>query len=68
MTPAQVKHMVDRFLQWKLPRDFAPDDGITFTRTSHQIAGDYMPSGTNVFDARQAEAMVRFMIDGLPKD
>lgn len=25
------------------------------------------PIGTNLFDATQAEAMVRYMIDGLPK-
>jgi hypothetical protein len=30
MTEAQIKHMVDRFLMWKLPEHFNPDDGISF--------------------------------------
>lgn len=71
MTEAQVKHMVDRFLGWKLPRDaFNPDCGITFdkgpfnTHTSHPRVHE--PSGTNLFDAEQATAMVRYMLDGLP--
>lgn len=71
MTEDQIKHMVDRFLCWKLPRDtFNPDCGISFdkapfnTHTAHPMK--YEPSGTNLFDATQAAAMVRHMIDGLP--
>lgn len=56
----QVRHMVDRFLSWKLPENFAPDGGITLT-TSYDRA-----SGTNLFDASQAEAMVRHMLEGMP--
>jgi hypothetical protein len=66
LTEAQIKHMVDRFLGWSLPKDFAPDAGIKFERPNYMVATDTMPSGTNVFDARQAEAMVRYMIEGLP--
>ena len=72
MTEAQIKHMVDRFLGWKLPRDeFNPDCGISFdkepfnTHTAHPMK--YEPSGTNLLDARQADAMVRYMLDGLPQ-
>jgi hypothetical protein len=65
MDDTQIKHMVDRFLGWQLPKNFAPDAGISFQRTSHHIAGDYMPVGTNLFDAQQAEAMVRHMVEGL---
>lgn len=70
MTEDQIKQMVDRFLGWKLPRDtFNPDCGISFdkepfnTHTPHPSL--YEPSGTNLFDATQADAMVRYMIEGL---
>jgi hypothetical protein len=69
MTDAQIKHMVDRFLGWKLPADFNPDCGIHFddeaAKNLNPINSRYEPSGTNVFDAQQATAMVRFMIEGL---
>lgn len=63
-----VKHMVQRFLGWRLPEDFRPDDGISFTPinnagTAYQTK--HTPSGTNLFDATQAEAMVRYMLDEL---
>ena len=69
MTPDQIKHMVDRFLGWPLPRPFRPDGGISFEQfankgTPHQY--ERHPVGTNLFDATQADAMVRFMIEGLP--
>lgn len=67
MTDEQIKHMVDRFLGWPLPRDFRPDDGISFVRTHHDTVADRMPTGTNVLDASQAEAMVHYMLDGLPE-
>lgn len=74
MSDAQIKHMVDRFLSWKLPENFRPDAGITFT-PEHSV--EFMaslgkppmrhaPTGTNLFDADQAAAMIRHMIDGLP--
>lgn len=66
--PEQIKHMVDRFLGWRLPENFNPDCGISFRKT-HSENGRwgpqrYEPIGTNLFDATQAEAMVRHMIDG----
>ena len=70
MTNAQIKHMVDRFLGWRLPEHFNPDGGISFKRT-HSENGPfgiqkYEPYGTNLFDATQADAMVRYMIEGMP--
>lgn len=67
MTDAQIKQMVDRFLQWKLPADFAPDAGISFKaefneHTAHPMRHE--PVGTNLFNAAQAEAMVRHMLGG----
>ena len=60
MTEDQIKQMVNRFLQWKLPTDFFPDCGITFNRSYQSEHG---PVGTNLFTAPQAEAMVRHMIE-----
>lgn len=68
MTEAQIKHMVDRFLGWKLPENFNPDGGISFAKTHSECTGrpvKYEPSGTNLLDATQADAMVRYIIEGL---
>lgn len=63
MTEVQIDHMVNRFLGWRLPENFNPDNGIT-VRAGGWSPG-FEPSGTNLFDATQAEAMVRHMIEGL---
>lgn len=63
---AMIKHMVDRFLSWRLPDDFSPDAGISFKRPSYAHAPLDMPTGTNLFDVHQAEAMVRHMVAGMP--
>ncbi|WP_292234608.1 hypothetical protein [Mesorhizobium sp.] len=74
MTEEQIKHMVDRFLMWKLPENFNPDGGIRF-KAEYNVEWNakqgkppqrHEPFGTNLFDAVQAEAMVRHMIEGLP--
>lgn len=76
MTEDQIKHLVDRFLGWRLPENFSPDAGISFKRLwrdRHDHNGNVvydgdswpMPTGTNLFDATQADAMVRHMVDGL---
>src|SRR5690242_15530909 len=68
MTDEQIKHMVDRFLGWRLPENFTPDAGISFERTYNEHTPYPMkhePIGTNLFDAQQAEQMVRYMIEGL---
>lgn len=62
MNEAQIKHMTEQFLRWKLPENFAPDGGISFEKTPN-----HEPSGTNLFDYTQANAMVRHMLDGLPE-
>src|SRR6185437_14700361 len=66
----QIKYMADRFLGWRLPENFSPDAGISFTAkyTSGGYPMKHEPSGTNLFDADQAEEMVRYMIDGMPND
>lgn len=67
MTPAQIKHMVDRFLGWRLPQNWNPDGGISFTRPNYHPSVDATPTGTNLFDATQAAAMVRYMVEGMPE-
>lgn len=70
MTDEQIKHMVDRFLGWRLPDHFNPDAGISFKPDFNEHTPYPMkhePSGTNLFDATQAEAMVRYMIDGMSR-
>ena len=71
LAEGQIKHMVDRFLGWKLPADFAPDGGIEF-HAGANVGTPYEykrePIGTNLLTAIQAEAMVRYMLDGLHED
>lgn len=69
MTEAQIKHMVNRFLGWRLPENFNPDGGVSFKKmfnehTDHPMRHE--PSGTNLLDATQAAAMVRYMVEGVP--
>lgn len=69
LTPDQVDHMVQRFLQWFLPDDFAPDGGISFEPWINPMMSGLQrrqPTGTNLLTAAQATEMVRFMIDGMP--
>lgn len=70
MTDDQIKHMVNRFLGWKLPENFAPDAGISFKPDYNEGTPWPMrhePSGTNLLDAVQAEVMVRAMLADLPR-
>jgi len=65
MTDADIKNMVDRFLQWRLPDNFAPDAGISFKavfneHTAHPMRHE--PVGTNLFTATQADAMIRHLL------
>ncbi len=70
LSDEQIKHMRDRFLGWKLPENFNPDAGISFKKTFNEDQSwgpdYYEPSGTNLFDAQQAEEMIRYMLEGLP--
>lgn len=70
LTPKQIEYMVNRFLGWRLPNNFNPDGGIRFEPmgnpgTVHAYKNE--PTGTNLLDAEQADAMVRYMIEGLPQ-
>lgn len=65
-----IDQAVDRFLCWKLPEGFCPDNGITFKRESnyeHPEFGrtKYEPTGTNLFDAQQAKAMLEHVCESL---
>jgi len=65
----QIKHMTERFLCWKLPADFHPDAGISFTpdyNVGTAFPMRHEPVGTNLLCYTQAEAMVRHMLQGLP--
>lgn len=56
----EMKDIVDKFLCWKLPTDFAPDCGITFTnKPDARGYAPAWPTGTNLLMAYQAEAMLR---------
>ena len=69
MTDDQIKHMVNRFLAWRLPDPWHPDAGISFKPTFNEGSAYPMkhePVGTNLFDAQQAEAMVRHMVKDIP--
>ena len=62
-----VDKMVDRFLGWKLPKDFYPDCGISFKPESdyeHPEFGKtkHEPSGTNLFHAGQAKEMFEYAV------
>lgn len=66
-TEEELSAMVDRFLGWRLPKDFAPDHYITFDREAAQRAHDSTngiswPIGTNLFTADQARAMLRYVL------
>lgn len=63
MTDEQIKYMVGRFLMWRLPEHFNPDCGISFDQKYRSAHG---PVGANLFDATQANEMVRHMIEGMP--
>ena len=65
MTEAQIKYMVERFLGWRLPKDFNPDNGISAQRPNYHPTVEWAPVGTNLLDAVQAEEMVRYMVDGV---
>lgn len=59
------KKMVDRFLCWKLPKDFGPDAGISFCpRYEHE--SPHWPTGTNLLHAGQAKEMLEHVVGGAP--
>lgn len=70
ITDEQIKQITNRFLGWKLPEDFHPDDGISFEPEFNKEWNAKQgkppqrrtPTGTNLFSYTQAEAMVRFIL------
>lgn len=71
MEKKPIDVMVDRFLGWKLPEDFAPDGGISFKRdynehTAHPMKHE--PIGTNLLTANQAKEMLEYVLDGKLED
>ena len=52
MSASNIKHMVERFLSWRLPADFAPDGGISFEPTYRSNATEIRrePLGTNLLE------------------
>ena len=54
-----VDRMVSAFLSWRLPQDFRPDNGVAFAAPGNP---SFWPSGTNLFNADQAKAMVEHML------
>jgi hypothetical protein len=68
LSSEQMKHLVDRFLGWRLPKPWHPDNGIKYERPhyAHLPADLDWPTGTNLFDAEQAKAMLLYMIEGMP--
>jgi hypothetical protein len=70
MSDEQIKYMVNRFLMWRLPENFNPDAGISFKPVYNEHTAwpmKHEPVGTNLFDATQAEAMIRYLIEGMPE-
>ncbi len=70
MDDNQIKQMVSRFLVWRLPENFQPDGGISFNPMFNEHTDPPMqhePSGTNLLNYQQAEAMVRHMVEGIPE-
>lgn len=71
-----VDAMVSRFLCWKLPKDFAPDGRIKFDREFlvfdgfdgaktadiSEMPAHFWPTGTNLFTAEQAKAMIEHLL------
>ena len=55
-----TNEMVDRFLSWALPKDFAPDCGINFDgrKDDEFNKNKQWPIGTNLFTATQAREML----------
>lgn len=64
-----IQALVNRFLGWKVPKDFAPDAGISYVPPAYatDAAGVvvHYPVGTNLLNAVQAEAMLKYVVLGI---
>jgi hypothetical protein len=59
----KIDQMVDRFLCWGLPDDFAPDCHISFDRDAAKFNQHSWPSGTNLLTAAQARQMFEHVLN-----
>lgn len=57
---------VSRFLSWPLPRDFAPDAGVTFNPGHVTHGSPLWPTGTNLLNAIQAREMIQRVLGVTP--
>jgi hypothetical protein len=65
MAHKDIDEMVNRFLSWKLPKDFAPDAGISFRPTKPDgYDTHWWPIGTNLLTADQAREMIVHLLGG----
>ena len=65
-----IDRLVNKFLCWKLPKDFCPDGGIFFKRIPdfpEFNKWEYEPIGTNLFTADQAKAMFEYLLADEPQ-
>ncbi len=63
-----IEQAVTRFLSWKLPKDFHPDDGVVFIPTKGRgYDSPYWPYGTNLLNAQQARDMLRYVLAVAPE-
>lgn len=62
-TKDAIAQVVDRFLGWKLPKDFGPDAGISFTPPPNP---EWWPTGTNLFTAVQTKQMLEYLLSASP--
>jgi hypothetical protein len=70
MRKNQIDALVDRFLSWRLPDDFHPDAGISFTpeynvefmASQGKPPCRHEPVGTNLLTADQARQMFEYCL------
>jgi hypothetical protein len=68
VSDAVIEQAVNRFLSWKLPKDFRPDGGVVFIPTKGRgYDSPYWPSGTNLLNAQQAREMLRHVLSAAPE-
>lgn len=66
MSKRLIDKMVDRFLGWRLPKDFCPDAGVSFKPTKPYegdgFGNSWWPIGTNLLTADQARQMIEHLL------
>lgn len=69
LTEQQIQYMAERFLNFPFPvGEMSPDGGISIERPKGLAEGLYRsPTGTNLLNAEQASAMVRWMTNSMPE-